>query len=365
MSLAPPRAIAAVVGLLISALRLHSAEPTDASAPAPRPPPPLSNATLAPALKAAAERDGIRLYHIDAIGTEAYDGDMTVAWVGAHDGKTTRQWLVQFCRASTTEREKSTRQRDKTKHLSWGPVVAFQSEAQALDLWIAGPVVVSPAPESAEPIAPVKRRRILVPSDYLRLGLDNSLRVEQHIRRRTEALQKEDPSFQPAHLYALEKTIDPEHTVTPKLIADKIGFTPEMERAWAGGYVALQAFYDIANDVSEIEKIADVALDKPAVWKLAKLATGTQFRTFLGGASTETIDPAKAGLIPVSTETIDAPFAFGFGDDPIVSGRIVVSTPLPPFDTTAGVLAILAVHPKKPARVVHVVIISAVRGPAP
>ncbi len=337
-----------------------------AAEPVPPPPPPLHNATLAPALRAAADRDGIKVYHIDAPGADPLAGDATVAWIGAHDGKVTRQWLIQFRRSIATSREQAAaKQSDKTKYLSWGPIVTFRSEAQALDLWIAGPVVVSPATTPAPAIAPVKRRRVFVPSDYLRLGLDNSLRVEEHIRRRADALTKENPAFKLGHLYALEKPVKPAAVDQAKPVADQIGFTPEMERAWTGGFIALQAFYELANDVPEIEVIAAVAFQKPAVWKLAKVATGTMFQTFLGGPSTQRLDPAKIGLIPVATETLDAPFQFQFGYDPIVSGRLVVSTPTPPFDTTAGVLALVGVHPQDARRVVHMITIAAVRGPTP
>lgn len=355
MSMVPPRVFSATLALLASLLPLHgAAEPLS---------PPLAHATLAPSLKAAAERDGVPLYQLDQPDGETRNGDRTVAWIAARDGDVTRQWLVQFRRGTATPREQKTAHRgDKTKYLSWGTVVAFKSTAQALDLWIAGPVTVTDKPADSPAVAPVKHRRILVPVDYLRLGLDNSLRVEEHIRRRTQALQKEDPQFKVGHLYSLEKPIKPERIPAAKAVADKIGFSPEMERAWMGGYVALQAFYKLANEVPEIEPILAVALDKPAVWKLVKMATGTMFKTSLGGSSSHALDPAKKGLIPVATESFDAPFLFQFGDHMIVKGRMVVSAPIPPFDTTAGVLAVVAVHPKDSTRVVHLAVITAVRG---
>lgn len=348
-----------VVAALVAAL--HGAP---APAPVQAPPPPLSSAVLAPALKAAAERDHVVLLHLDRAESRPLEGDATVAWIGSSDGKTTRQWLIQFRRSTATEREQSKgRKRDTTKYLSWGPVITFKSAVEALELWIAGPVVTS-APMDPTAIAPVKRVRVLVPADYLRLGLDDSVRVDEHIRRRVQAIVKDDPQFKVGHIYALEKPIKPENVARAKPVAEKIGYTPEMERAWAGGYVALQAFYDMANDVPELEGIAGVALDKPPVWKLAKLATGTNFMTSLGGPTVRAVDPQTLGLIPVATETFDAPYSFGFGKELIVSGRIVVSRPTPPFDTTAGVLALTAVHPKDMNRQVHVVIITGQRGGA-
>jgi hypothetical protein len=330
----------------------------------PPPPPPLANATLAPALKAAADRDHVKLYTIDPTSETPQNGDFCVAWVGASDGKGKRQWLIQLRRSPATEAEqKANRNRERTKYLSWGPVITFKSNVQALDLWIAGPVKSDDL--KPQQVANVRRVRVLVPSDYLRLGLDDSLRVDQHMRRRYEALRKEDPKFNANGIYALDKAIKPENVASSKQVADKIQFTPEMERAWVGGYVALEAFYKLANDVPEIEAIASIAVEKPSVFKLAKLATGTQFMTFFGGPNTQAVDPAKLGLVPVALEAFDAPFSFGFGADAIVTGVMVVTKPMPPFDTTAGILAMIAIHPKDPNRQVHIAVISGVRGAAP
>lgn len=331
-----------------------------------KPPPPLANAVLAPALKAAAERDHILLFNLDPTGPEPLEGDSAVAWIGTSDAKSTRQWLIQFRRGVITPAErKSAQDRDKKKYLSWGPVVTFKSEAEALELWIAGPVATTAALK-AEEIAPVKRARILVPADYLRLGLDNSLRVDQHLRRRFEALRKEDPKFKASGIYVLDQPIPPEKIAAAKRVADKIEFTPEMERAWIGGFIALEAFYRLANEVPEIEAIAEVAVEKPPVWKLAKLATGTHFMTSLGGPNTRPAEPAKLGLVPVPMETLEAPFAFSFDRVAIVAGTLVVTSPTPPLDTTAGILALLAIHPKDATRQVHIAVISSVRGkPAP
>lgn len=355
------------MSVVVASVPLRPTEPPPLEAP-------LAQAKLAPALEAAAARDEIQLFHIEGAESEPRVGDYTVAWVGATNGEVARQWLVQFRRSPATAREQQlARDRPLKKYLSWGPVVVFRSEIEALEVWIAGPVVVGgsstvptlPADADPTPVAPAptRRLRVLVPVDYLRLGLDDSLRVDEHIRRQRAALVKGDPGFHLGHIYSLEKPIKPESLAAAKPVAEKIGFTPQMERAWCGGYVALGAFYEIVNEVPELAAIANVAIARPAFWKLAKLATGTQFTTFLGGESSRAVDPASMGLLPIGSEAFDAPFAFQLGAEPIVSGRIVVSHPSPPFDTSAGVLALLAVHPKHPARIVQVAMITAARGP--
>jgi len=361
MGCALSRLFQATLGIVSLATLLQGAS-ADKPPERPRPPPPLANAQLAPSLKAAADRDRIALHALEPLSDELVEGDFTVAWVGASDPKGNRQWLIQFRRSTATQAEQTAaRNREKKKYLSWGPTVTFKSDVQALDLWIAGPVTVGASAKSPE-IAPVQRVRVLAPADYLQLGLDNSLRVDQHMHRRFIALRKADPTFKPSHIYALDKPIKPANIVHAKAVADRIQFTPEMERAWIGGFVALEAFYDLAHDVPAIRAIASVAIDRPSILKLSKIATGTHFVTSFGLGQTRLIDPATIGLIPVSTESFDAPFSFAFGDDPIVTGLMVVTKPMPPLDTTAGILAMIAVHPEDATRQVHIALISAVRG---
>jgi hypothetical protein len=181
---------------------------------------------------------------------------------------------------ATPEEQKANRGEDVTRYLSWGSVVTFHSEVDALSLWIAGPVDTNddPASNTANiPLPAVRRARIFVPGDYLRLGLDDSVRANQYINHRTQVLLKEDPKFGFGHIYSLGKPIKPENIAWAKPVAERIGFSPAMERAWSGGYVALEAFYKLANDVPELKEIADVAMDRPAPWKYVKLAFGSHF----------------------------------------------------------------------------------------
>ncbi len=126
--------------------------------------------------------------------------------------------------------------------------------------------------------------------------------------------------------------------------------------------MALEAFYELAQDVPGLRSIASVAIDRPSIWKLRKIATGTHFVTSFGLGKSKAIDPGASRLLPVPTESFDAPFSFSFDDDPVVDGGMVVTKPMAPLDTTAGILALIAHHPQDPARQVEIVIISATRG---
>lgn len=356
------RSLAGVVILCLLGLDLLAV--TD-SAPAEnlRVPRPLEKAILAPALKAAADRDGISLRQSEILDHPAAAGDAIVAWIGTKRGVKSQQWLVQFKRSSSTAAERNAhRVPERKKYLAWGSIVTFKSDVEALDLWIAGPVEISPSGSSSSKdstIANTQRTRIFVPTDYLQLGLDESARVNLHVSRKIAQILKEDPQFGFGHLYSLDEPIKPENIAWAKPVAEKIGYTPEMERAWMGGYVALEAFYDLANSVPTLRKIAEIAVAKPPLLKLAKQAFGTRFKTYLGGPGTSDLDPAAAGLLPVKQAALEAPFGFSLGNDKIVSGVMVVTTPRPPLDVSAGILALFAVHPTDPTRAVEVVLLGA------
>ncbi len=85
-------------------------------------------------------------------------------------------------------------------------------------------------------------------------------------------------------------------------------------------------------------------------------------KTYFGGGNTQLIDPVKVGMLPVGLETFDGPFSFTLDRDPIVGGAMVVTSPGAPLDVSAGILGLIAVHPKDKTRTVHLVAISAVRG---
>ena len=165
---------------------------------------------MAPALKLAAEHDHIGLMGVaKGAAREPAPGDSIVMWVGTSDDVSTKQWLIQMRRSTPTQKERRAGEgHDKTKYVSWGPVVTFQSHAEALEVWIAGPVdMKSATTEAATKPAPVKRLRVRVPGDYLRLGLDNSARVDLRIRSLVAAAERENKPVDMGNIYALDKPV--------------------------------------------------------------------------------------------------------------------------------------------------------------
>ena len=118
------------------------------------PQPPLAHAELAPALKAAAESEGIKLFHLDDLDASRPPSvdDSVVAWLGSTEEGVTHQWLMQLRRSAPTAAEVGSAQSpDTTKYLSWGPVITFKSKIEAVEIWLAGPVESTPAATGPAP----------------------------------------------------------------------------------------------------------------------------------------------------------------------------------------------------------------------
>lgn len=345
-----------ITGLFFAPLAGHGADAGGKPAP---PLAPLSRAALAPSLRAAAVRDGILLTWKDPgpnkIGRA---GDTLVLWAGTTDGRKTEQWLIALRRgpaAASTDRKDR-----RVKYLSWGPVVTFESGLESIDLWVAGPA--DPASQSASP-APVQHARVRILADYLRLGLDQVAEFDRHMAENAAAAKREHRELPLGRLYALDQPIDPARIAEARPVAERIGFTPETSRAWVGGIVALQAFYDAVQSVPVLRQIGAIAIERPSLWKLAKLATGSKFGIGVGNLHSKPVDPRSYDLPPIVAPCFDLPFAMGLGKDPIVVGELIVSAPTPPLDVGAGILAVLAVNPHDHSRIVELVTLSAVRGP--
>jgi hypothetical protein len=355
------------VSLLLAGIALCTFARADTTDAAPTPPlRPLANATLAPALRDVAEHANLPLFQSAALSEKPFAGDAVVVWIGATRGTNSQQWLLRLTRGVATPIEQQAhRQKEITKYVSWGPVVSFKSEVDALDVWIAGPVDTTARAEDQtqpQPTVSIRKTRLFVAGDFLRLGLDKSERISSSIVSRSQQIAAEDPSFTLGNLYSLDQPIRAEKIGHAQPVAQRLGLTPEMARSWIGGYVALEAFYNLANGVPELKEIAEIACEKPSVLKLARLAFGTRLHTSFGGANLAPVDSGKVGLLPIPMESYDTPFGFQLGKDPIVHGVMLVTNPSPPLDVSAGILALIAGHPTDKTRAVELRIIGSSRG---
>lgn len=236
--------------------------------------------------------------------------------------------------------------------------MTFESKAEALQVWVAGPVDVTTATTSADAAAvvapaPAKRVRVTIPADYLRLGLDDSARAALVLMEHVQRAKAEGRGLATEHLYGRESPIPPEQMGPGEELVAQLGLTTEAGRAWCGGYVALRTFLKAIEGVPALREIADTAVAKPGGWKLAKAAlTGkANLATNIGNA--RAVDPTALGLMPVKSDVFLFDYSMAFGGTPVVEGALVVTAPAPPLDVSAGILGFIAAHPKDPRRAVH------------
>ena len=116
-------------------------------------------------------------------------------------------------------------------------------------------------------------------------------------------------------------------------------------------------------DTPGLREICEQVVAKPTLWNLMKLATGTHFMTRM--AEGREINPTGSGLLQVSTPAYQNSVTFSFDKEAMVYADMVVTRPRPPLDTSAGIIAMIAVHPKEHKRVVQMVLIGTERGTPP
>lgn len=322
---------------------------------------PLHNQPMAEALRLAAEREGIRWQDKLELVPEALPrpGDSLVLLVGACDGEITRQWLLSMRRGLATKADSEGADHQVSMFSCWGPVSVFNANPEPLELTLIGPVQVNPVPgprREAQP--PVKRTRVLVPGAYMRLGLDGTARSLLHLMEANRRLMKDDPDYRRVNLWSRTSPVPAEEIRLYKPIVARLGWTIGQERLFVGGLVSLQSFYEIAKSVPELREIAMTVINHPSVWAMAKAAFGagphTQF--YLN----ETLCPLQAreaGLLETGFEAYQIPFEMSLQDSTLVNCMMGVTRPVPPLDVSAGILALVAFHPKDARRVIEVKLI--------
>jgi hypothetical protein len=188
----------------------------------------------------------------------------------------------------------------------------------------------------------------------MRLGLDGTARSCIRLMEATRRLMADDPQYKPVSLWSRTSPVPVQEIRLYKPIAAKLGRTPEDERLFVGGLVSLQSFYEIARGEPVLREIAMTVINKPSVWSMAKAAFGagpnTQF--FLNDTLCR-IRPAEFGLLDPGLETYQVPFEMSLQGTTLVNCFIAVTRPVPPLDVSAGIIGLVAFHPKDIRKVIE------------
>jgi hypothetical protein len=309
-------------------------------------------------------------------------GDGLAYWVISSDGGPARQWLLLLRRLEPKSRGKD---EQRQIWLSWGPVVSFSSRPEQLEAELIGPVVMpeempSEAPAASSgaapgtapqkpPVSPAKvgqgdstplpRRRELLsfPSDYLRLGFADKVRLDRRIREARQA----DPSLTFSHMYSLTRPVKESNIPLAKAEVARLALQPGDERSFAGMSVVTQALLKLGMDTPGLRDIVNSVVDKPSLFQMAKMLAGAVTHTNMGNSS----EILKIPGIPGRPETLfQVPLVISFEKKPMVELSLLVTEPRPPLDLGAGVMGCAAVHPVDRKQVVKMLVLGAVSGAA-
>ncbi len=346
----------------------------------------LARCRLDPRLRASLEQAGFTPEGVAAAARAPARapavGDGLAYWIIASDGGPARQWLLLVRRL-----QPKSRGRDEQRQiwLSWGPVVSFSSRPEQLEAELIGPVVM-PGESPTEPLAavsgaapgsggtppdgtparagqgaaaPLPRRRELIsfPSDYLRLGFADKVRLDRRIRE----ARKADPSLTLSHMYSLTRPVKESNIPLAKAEVARLALQPGDERCFAGTSVVTQALLKLGTDTPGLRDIVNSIVDKPSLFQMAKMLAGAVTHTNMGFSS----EILKIPGIPGRPEVLyQVPLVISYEKKPMVELSLLVTEPRPPLDLGAGVMGCSAVHPTDRKQVVKLLVVGAVSGAA-
>lgn len=304
-----------------------------------------------PALLAAAGKAGVAVdtKQRPANRRESQAGDALTFLVSLRDGETLKQWILVAETADLTEKEAQLPPL-KGFHAfsSTGLEVNLGGRRTAIAMTLIGPVTKRQADQGA--VNPeVKRRRLLVNADYLRLGFDAACESALVLR----AAGAESPGgaarFQPR----LATKPFPEETAKANApLALQVGFTPERERAYYGMVPVLLEFVNLIVKTPGLQDILKEVIDV-SWWSV--LSSGGKAKPHIQviGRLVQKFDLGAETTL----QQYGFPFVLEVNDKPAMASILIVCEPWAPMATTGGVIGIQAGRPfdKEPQLTVRLI----------
>lgn len=293
-----------------------------------------------PALVAAAVREGITInaHEWSAGPRPPATGDSVTFLVSLREGRELKQWVLVAEMADLNEQEaKLPPLAGYHRHSATGTEVKFAGRRAAIKLALLGPVTQVQADRG--PVSPeVKRRRLLVNAEYLGLGLNSACEA-------ILALRVENAKRAPGDRFDTKlgrKPFPLEVTKANRALADEVGFTLERERGFFGSVPALMEFLNLIVKTPGLQDILKEVMDV-SWWSLLASAGKTNIRLQYLPANVEKLDSFGGGLAQHAF-----PFALMLNEKPAMACVLVVTDPVAPVGTTAGVIGIQAGRPYAP-----------------
>lgn len=348
------RGIAVLLGLVAMATACLGADPEASPAIDP-----LKPITPFPSLVAFASARQIPLSGI-ALSDKAppsHPGDtVTLLFTLYRDGRS-RQWLVQVTEDDLTAAERAKPSPEAVIHTSTGQTFNYAHSPAALRVSFTGPFAASdPAAGSqSSPPQASKTGRALVNRESLRQGMSDYCRSALAISARIESigLKEKDLFFSGGGAVPTPEIIE-----KGRRSAAQFGLTADEERLAFSVYFSLTTFFSAATEVAACREVIEEVIDKPSFWSIARnLGVRTDFN-YLWTKVRLTSPPAD-----VADPVYTLPVLLYLNGKPGVKATLAVTTPKPPLQTSAGIVALCAEHPKQPDRQLFVRVLSSRSGP--
>lgn len=338
-----------LVPVLLAARTFAAVAPAGPAEPALSSPP-------TPALVAFARAHQIPLERVDLAGAgqpPAKGDQVTLLFTTVH-GAAREQWVATLTGDELTPAEAALPPQPKaTIYTFTGQKLQYPRTRTALEIYVAGPFAVSPAPGSARPPQEA-RHRTLVTAEYLVHGIEPFCRSALEVGPRMRARGWSDQEgyaagFSPLPDIALQ---------VGRRFAEKYQVTREEERLENEAYLAMVSFFDTARGIPEFNRLAKTVIDSPSLWSLTKnlgLSSVMLFRWV-------DVSAATPGGLALASPAYRFPLTVLLNQTVATRASLVVTAPQSPLHISAGILAIEADHPTEPTRHLTLQVIAARRG---
>lgn len=296
-----------------------------------------------PAASAAAEKLGITIKSLNIPNGDSVSpkiGDTVTFAVDSVDDEAKREWIVQLVSQELKPEEKKRVMPERRIFLSTGREVAFPSAVpDAIAIRILGPYQEGKGAKGAKDIW----SGALVNGQFLRAGLVGSPRLFNRLSRQKEQEEKQGAPKIDNVLTGSFSPLAKDVLALGKATGEHYKITEAEERSFAAFMPAVLDFFTIAAQTTGVRDILFEIVEIPW-WKLVINGGRIKDLYFNIIRTNEEWPSEEWGLPPGDTVQ-------GFGmlvyinQKPAVLFRVIATTPRPPLQVSAGILALAASRP--------------------
>jgi len=286
---------------------------------------------------------------VAAEGTMLQKGDEVVMLLTLEKAGAIRQWLVRLLADDLTDEERKLKPwPEETMHTSTGLTLHYARTPTALRVEFIGPFSAG----STEPPATSRQARTLVSREYLETGIAAYCRSALQIRPRLQAAGIAEPMY-----YGGSAAPAPEAVASGKKAAAAFGLTAGEERLAFSVYFALRTFFSAAMEIPACQEVLEQVIQKPSVWSVvSQLGVGTNFKY-----GWQEVRPVPDAQVALAEPAYLLPLRVSLNNTLAVKATLAVTTPHPPLQVAAGILALCAEHPTETDRRLFLRVLSARR----